>query len=343
MELIPASAMLGYPELVSSLGRDPRSILAPLGLRVEDCGDADLFVPLRNAILAAEKAATETRTPDFGRRLADHQGIEILGPVGVAARTANSFGAALAIFEKFMAAYSPAIAVRVNPGSSCDVVFWEWQVSVDPPVGHPQTEELSLGIMLRILRLLLGSSYRPLSAHITKGPTTSAAEYRRYFGCPVRFNERAAGFVLPAADLERPLAEDPGAHRAALDDLSTVISECTTSATRAVASLAGPLLPSGIVTVEMVAAQFGLHAKTLQRRLATEGTSFTAVIDHVRRDTAARLLRDTDMSLIHLTHQLGFAEQAVLTRACQRWFGRTPSAHRAALRDQSVGTGDQIS
>ena len=83
MESIAATAMLGYPELVSSLGHDPRAILTPLGLRAEDCGEAELFVPLRNAIIAAEKTATETRTPDFGRRLADRQGIDILGPVGV--------------------------------------------------------------------------------------------------------------------------------------------------------------------------------------------------------------------------------------------------------------------
>jgi AraC-like DNA-binding protein len=77
-----------------------------------------------------------------------------------------------------------------------------------------------------------------------------------------------------------------------------------------------------------------LHPKALQRRLGAEGTTFAAVLDGVRRETAVRYLRDTEMSLLHLSRQLGYAEQAVLTRACQRWFGATPLAYRRKLRGE---------
>ncbi len=343
MELIVATSMLGYPGLVFTLGGDPGAILAPLGLRAEDCGNPDVVVPLRSAIHAAERAAAETATPDFGRRLADRQSIEILGPVGIAAGTADNVGTALAIFERFMAAYCPQIAVRVSPGMTRGLAFWEWRVMVDPPVSHPQTEELSLGIMLGILRLLLGAAFAPVSVHLTHAPLTPPRTYRRYFGCPAEFHQPAAGFVLATADLERPMPDQSRAHRVAMDHLNVVIGEHGTSAARSVARLAAHLLPGGAVTVEMVAGQFGMHPKALQRRLAVEGTSFSEVIDQVRRGIAARLLRDTDIGLIHLTHQLGFAEQAVLTRACRRWFGRAPSAYRSESRMAAAGGGTQIS
>lgn len=82
----------------------------------------------------------------------------------------------------------------------------------------------------------------------------------------------------------------------------------------------------------MVAAQFNLHPKTLQRRLATEGTTFAQEMDRVRQEVAERYLRDTDSSLSHLTHALGYAEQSVLIRSCRRWFGRGPTAQREASR-----------
>ncbi|MBN7561255.1 helix-turn-helix domain-containing protein, partial [Mycobacteroides abscessus] len=54
--------------------------------------------------------------------------------------------------------------------------------------------------------------------------------------------------------------------------------------------------------------------------------------DQIRREAAERLLSDTDLSLDHLSRQLGYAEQSVFTRSCKRWFGTTPSAYRSDRR-----------
>ena len=82
----------------------------------------------------------------------------------------------------------------------------------------------------------------------------------------------------------------------------------------------------------LVATQFALHPRTLQRRLAAEGTTFADLVDHLRRDMAVRYLRDTDLGLDHLSRELGYAEQSVLTRSCRRWFGQRPAAERRMLR-----------
>lgn len=330
MELISGSSLAGFPQLARDLGADPSAILDTVGLRVDDCGRPEAFILLRYAIHAVERAAVVTATADFGRQLAERQGIDILGPVGIAARTAPTFGAALAIFERFMAAYSPGIAVQLEPGP-----FLAWRAVVDPPIRHPQTTELSLGIALRVIQLLLGPSYRPVSVHFPHGPLTAPAEYGRYYGCAAYFDEPHAGFILRDADLDRPLAQrdDTDLHGGAIRQLTEVITDHATPTAQAVARLVAPLLPSGTVRIEVVAGQFGLHPKALQRRLAEEDTTFSAIVNQVRREIAERYLRDTDISLSHLTRQLGFAEQGVLTRACQRWFDASPSAHRIALRD----------
>ena len=76
-----------------------------------------------------------------------------------------------------------------------------------------------------------------------------------------------------------------------------------------------------MVTLELIAAQLQLHPKALQRHLAAEQTTFATLVDEVRRDAAERYLRDTSMTLSHLTRELGYAEQSVLTRSCRRWLG----------------------
>ncbi len=82
--------------------------------------------------------------------------------------------------------------------------------------------------------------------------------------------------------------------------------------------------------------QFHLHPKTLQRRLADEGTTFAALVDQVRKDTADRYLRTTGISLSHLARELGYAEQSVLTRSCKRWFGTGPAAYRSQTRTPAL-------
>src|SRR5262249_49954924 len=92
------------------------------------------------------------------------------------------------------------------------------------------------------------------------------------------------------------------------------------------------LLPTGAATLDLVANQFNLHPKTLQRRLADEDTTFAALVDQVRKDIADRYLRNTGISLAHLARELGYAEQSVLTRSCKRWFGTGPAAYRNQTR-----------
>ena len=84
----------------------------------------DAFLPYLSLINVVESAAAATRTPSFGRRLGERQGIEILGPIGVAARTGARVSDAFTIFEQYLAAYSTAITVGITTeGTSAFVEF----------------------------------------------------------------------------------------------------------------------------------------------------------------------------------------------------------------------------
>lgn len=324
------TSLSNYPRLVAQLGGDPAALLATAGIDADAVGRQDVFIPLPRVITAIETAAQAVDAPDFGRRLAMLQGIEILGPVGVAARTAPSVADALRVFENFLSAYSPVITLRVIAQSDPERTFVEY-LTLDPDLPpHPQGDELSLGVTLRVLRFLLGADYAPLSVHIPHAPLTPAEDYRAFFGCRPVFGEPAMGFTIRTADLNRPLQRDRLAHEAVVQYLTSI----TSAEPRTIASvrtLVRQLLPSGRVTLNLIAEQLNLHPKALQRRLATDGTSFAEIVDDVRRDAAERCLRDTRITLSHLARELGYAEQSVLTRSCRRWFGTGPAAYRKRL------------
>jgi AraC-like DNA-binding protein len=330
MSVVRGTSLSGYPQLVTEVGGDPTALLRAAHIRRQEVGNYYAFIPVRAVVQVIENSAEATGTPDFGRRLARRQGIEILGPVGVAARTAATVGDAFAIFGTFMAAYSPALMIRVFPLDDPGRSFIEFEIRDRlPPC--PQIFELSLGVTLSVLRFLLGSEYSPLSVHLPHDPLTPGADYRRYFGCRPYFAERAAGFTVRTADLRRPLRRDDVAHRAIVDYLNS-ITEHHTDMVASVRTVIRQLLPTGAATLEVVAGQFNLHPKALQRQLASEGTTFAALIDQVREEAAKHYLRDTQISMSHLARELGYAEQSVLTRSCKRWFGSGPAAYRKAVR-----------
>lgn len=167
MSVVRGTALANYPSLVAGLGGDPATLLRAAGVRDQDVGNYDAFISIRAAIRAIESAAAVTATMDFGRRLAQRQGIEILGPVGVAARTAATVGDALAIFNTFMAAYSPVIAIRITPLAG-QRSFIALEFLLDEPASYPQTMELALGVA----ELVLSSSVSSPSVWL---PTTNSS------------------------------------------------------------------------------------------------------------------------------------------------------------------------
>lgn len=206
---------------------------------------------------------------------------------------------------------------------------------LDEPASYPQTMELALGVALGVIRLLLGADYAPLAVHLPHDPLTPEAFYLQYFGCRPYFAERVGGFTMRTADLSRPLNRDDVAHRVVVDYLSS-ITPLGEGIVESVRTIVRQLLPTGAATLNVVAEQFHLHPKTLQRRLAEENTTFVILVDRVRKDVADRYLRTTGIGLTHLARELGYAEQSVLTRSCKRWFGTGPAAYRNQARLQTT-------
>ena len=83
--------------------------------------------------------------------------------------------------------------------------------------------------------------------------------------------------------------------------------------------------------IQQVAEACHMSVRTLSRRLATEGTSFQAIKDEVRRDFAIQQLTGSSVLLSVLASQLGFEDLASFNRAFRKWTGSTPGSYRRGL------------
>ena len=85
------------------------------------------------------------------------------------------------------------------------------------------------------------------------------------------------------------------------------------------------MLEDGLPSIQQLAAASAASVRTLQRRLGDEGTSFSALLESVRRSKAVERLATGDANVVSVAAELGYARQSSLTRAMIRWTGVPPT------------------
>ena len=93
------------------------------------------------------------------------------------------------------------------------------------------------------------------------------------------------------------------------------------------AYLIGLSLPA-LPDLDQIARSMGVSARTAARRWRAEGTSYRALVDHVRLQLARSMLADEQLSVSVIAERLGFATAASFHRAYVRWTGQTPRGAR---------------
>jgi AraC-like DNA-binding protein len=92
-----------------------------------------------------------------------------------------------------------------------------------------------------------------------------------------------------------------------------------------------PLLPHGKAQASEVARKLGMSQRTLARRLAAKGLSFTTILDEMKCDLAKRYLGEANLPITTIAWLLGYQEVSAFTHAFKRWTGKTPKQVRTRI------------
>lgn len=348
--MIRAAALRGFTPVVDGLGGDGAALLArfrvPLDAVDPDptgAGDgpdgADVLIRSSTAGRILETAARELDCPDLGLRLAEQQGVGVLGPLALAVQNSPTMGDALDCASRFLFVHSPALQVsRIDDPEHAPGVMGLLYGSNEPEPPPAQAVDLGLGVFHRIIQVLGGGrQYGLRSAHLPHPPLAPVSRYTGFFGADVRFGREAAVLRVPADLASRPLhGRDETVRAIALDYLENHFDRPGRTVTDRVRTALVRSLGSSPVRISTTAGLLRMHPRTLQRHLAAEGTTFEAVLDEARRDTAHHLITRTDLPFSQVTAMLGLAEQSTLSRVSRRWFGASPRAVRNATAGGSA-------
>lgn len=319
----------GVVRAALELGWHRETLARDTGFDLQRFDDPDARVPVTDNLALWAVLARRPLGLEIGERLTFAE----TGAVGFAMMHGGTVREALDWLQRYRAVLHPALVpmvdVRTDPAGD-RLVFSK---PVAPPflqLREPVYAQAAATVVS--LRALAG---RPqLGARYVAYPMArpdDAGRQEQWFGCPVAWGSAQLEIAFDAAVLDWPLPlANPQlssylARRA--DELHSALPVPTGDAGRVRLEIAA-LLAFGEPNIGDVAKRLAMSARTLHRRLQAESTSFSAIVESLRRERAELLLADSTMSASQVAMLLGFAEPATFFRAFRRWTGMTPSAWR---------------
>lgn len=330
---VRAASLNGYVELTGSLGLDPAALLAQADLEVGDLATPDTWIPAVKAARLLHASSEACERDDFGLLLSERRRLSTLGPLGMVLREEPDVRSALELLLRYERSYNEAIHLELAESGGLATVQIRFEVGQPAPT--QQATDLVVAALVGILRIFLGSDWKPMAVCFAHAPPQELATYQRLLGERLQFGHAFTGVVLSSADLGRPnTASDPTLRPYAQQLLSSLPTARPDTTADRVRELVEVLLPMGRCSVEHVARSLGVDRRTLHRHLAEHGETFTSLLHAGRGRLAERHLLNPRYSLTDVSQLLGFSAPSAFSRWFSEQYGMSPRIWR-----QSAGAG----
>jgi len=326
------ASLANYTELTRSLGADPSLLLRAAGLDPRSIAMQDRWVPAASVNDLLERTATLTGRDDLGLRLAELRRLSHLGPLSLVLREEPDIRSALQVLIRHERMYNEALHTRLSIVDGAATVRVE--LDLDRPAPDRQAVDLAVGVVHGLLRELLGRDWTPLSVSFGHPAPRHIETARRTFGGALHFDADHNGIRFHEHDLDLPTATADPQLRMYTRRLLDGDTGSGLEATGRIRELIDLLLPTGRCSADQVARSLGVDRRTVHRRLAAEGTTFSEVVDDVRESLARHLVAGGRYSFTEISEILAFSSPSNFSRWFRGRFDTTPRAWRRSAGER---------
>jgi AraC-like DNA-binding protein len=304
-------------------------LLKEVGLEKADLSNPENRLPQTTVFHLMERAASLAGDASYGLRLGASVDPRDRGLLGFVALNSPTLIDAMTNIRRF---YKVG-----REGHDCEIerfgpqVAFRFRVADSALRGLRHTSEYLAATVVRGCRDLTCQSISPVRAEFIHDEPDERVEYSKFLGCPVTFGAEWDAVIYAEETTRLPVQ---GANTLLLEVLEATCRKILGPApeardlVREVRQLIIERLPTGSAGLDAIADQLGMSSKTLERRLAKQGQTFSVLLDRTRFNAVTHYLQDTDMRLTQVAYLAGYTKPAALVRAFRRWTGETPGKFR---------------
>ena len=312
------------------MGCDALSLLKKTGLTAAQINDPTTRLNVQDQIHFLNLASDAVRDDLLGFHLAQPVELRELGLLYYVMASSKSLGEAFQRCARYSSIVNEGVALKYDADKQIRITLN--YVGVSRHLDRHQAEFFAV-TLIRVARQLTGHRLLPIRVRFIHRRNKISSELIELFGKEIEFGASVdqTTFAAPIASLP-VVSADSYLNKLLLKYCEEALARRSIGfeAFRPkVENAIVALLPHGQARAAEVAHQLGLAQRTLARRLALEGVTFSEVLAGLKHDLARRYLADKSLSISHVAWLLGYQEVSAFTHAFKRWTGQAPREARS--------------
>lgn len=310
---------------------EPTSVERRAGLSHDDGGLCEQ-IPFTEFYRICQRALSASSDAALGLHWAETASGASLNLLPHALQHAETLLQAFELMVRFSSLLSEQPSLRLASQGNYVALICSPFSDAPQPVQQMMTE-LRLAGVCRLARAY-GPGVQPLRVMFNYGAPTYREEYRRVFGGVERFGRAFSGVLFRRNQLSvRPARRDPALFEVvhALAERRLKGIKARTSCTRRVRDFLLKFPAPHRVSMDLTAQTLATSVRSLHRRLAAEGSSYSELTLEATVAVARRLIVEERYSIKEAAFMMEFADVNSFHRAFKRWTGITPGAYRRLL------------
>jgi AraC-like DNA-binding protein len=286
----------------------------------------EALVPLASGYRFLELTALREGIEDVGVIVGQRLSAFDLGTYGAALQEASTVHEYLQLGSALMGVHSTATTIwlRHEPGR-----LRVGQTHRGPAgPGRCIGDLFTLVITLNMLRRFIGPTWCPIELKLMTGSESMLGSQEAFGDARIITGQPYTSFTIATPDLERRISVAPGFAARRPKIPLAVSANIPVDFQASLEQLIVALMPDGGPSIRVAAEVAGLSPRTLQRRLAKAGTSYSELVADVRLRMAKQWLAGSSMSIAEIAASLGYREASNFARGFRSRTGLSPTAYR---------------
>lgn len=318
-----------------SRGAGEQRLLTRAGISADALSDLDNRVPFSHFVTLMRAAKEETGDPALALAFGAESDLRKFSIVGLLSHASANMLEALVQLNRYGRLVVEVEGIADGPRfqlSGANGQRWMEDRRANPNDFIELTESTWSRFIVSTRRDFPQHVYA-LEAHVTHAAPAYRARYDEIWQIPITFGSHWNAIRSdPSWDQVQIQPDNRYVFGVLTERGDALLKELEDSRTLRgrVEALIMPLLHTGDVSIDTIAAKLGTSRQTLYRNLKAEDVTFEQVLDDLRHRMALNYLAAKRVSVNETAYLVGFSDPASFSRAFKRWTGKSPREFRGS-------------